>query len=79
MKYFVRALSSAGIIGSWFMSATVDGKITYQEAVDLIEQLAVVWKVRLNWQVSEIVTSDLSSKIPAELLPDEGDFPAGHL
>lgn len=74
MKYFVRALSSAGIIGSWFMSATMDGKITYQEAVDLVEQLAAVWKVKLVWEVSEISTGGFE-KVAAELVPDEGDFP----
>ncbi len=44
-----------GIISAWAQTALLDGKITLEEALDLVAQLAVALGLPLEYDASKII------------------------
>lgn len=52
---FLKIFTVFGILSAWATQALADGKVTLEEALDLIQQLAAALSLPLDFDVSKML------------------------
>ena len=58
MKYFLKALQIMGLISSWSVTALEDGKVTSDEALELIQGACSILGVPLEIDLTKFEVED---------------------
>ena len=53
-KYIMRGFHAAGFISMWFAQSSADGKVTSDEMLALVEGLAEIFKIKIDFELPKV-------------------------